>query len=126
MLKAVSALPFNLPRSNRLTSKHDFQVVFAKPNKHVHRCWLALYQSNQRTYARLGIIVNKQRVPHAVDRNRLKRIVRESFRQHKELLKGLDLILLLRSTCDTLQDKPALRRDIDTIWHSLTISLPAR
>lgn len=46
--------------------------------------------------ARLGLVVGKKHLKKAVDRNRFKRLVRESFRHHQEQLKGLDIIVLAR------------------------------
>jgi len=66
----------------------------------------------------LGIIIAKHHLKRAVDRNLMRRLVRESFRQHKETLKGLDIIVLLRSKCTPL-DKKALRDDIDNLWLQL-------
>ena len=66
----------------------------------------------------LGIVVAKHHLKRAVDRNVVKRLVRESFRHHKESLKGLDIIVLLRSKCTPL-DKTALREEIDNLWRQL-------
>ena len=41
-------------------------------------------------------MVGKKHLKKAVDRNRFKRLVRESFRHHQEQLKGLDIIVLAR------------------------------
>lgn len=51
---------------------------------------------NRSDQARLGIIVAKRNVKRAVDRNRIRRLIRESFRQEKEGLRGLDIIVLAR------------------------------
>jgi len=45
--------------------------------------------------ARLGLAVAKKCAKRAVDRNRLKRLARESFRQHKQSLAGFDIVLLV-------------------------------
>ena len=108
-------------RKYRLVSKHDFQFVFAKPRKITRKHLLLLYRPTQEDYARLGIIIGKHHVKQAVDRNWLRRIVRESFRHHKETLKGLDIIVLMRSECTPL-GKKALRDDIDNLWHTLATS----
>ncbi|MCW5582873.1 MAG: ribonuclease P protein component [Gammaproteobacteria bacterium] len=101
-----------------MVSKNDFQSVFAKSNKVTYRYLVALCKNNQKPHARLGIIVAKRHVNLAVNRNRLRRIIRESFRYHKEALKGLDIILLLRSECTDL-DKKILRNDVDHLWPNL-------
>lgn len=108
-------------RTYRLVSKHDFQSVFVKPNKKTHKCFLLLYQSNQKDYARLGVVISKNHVKLAVNRNQVRRLIRESFRYYKDKLKGLDIIVLLRSKCTPI-DKKALRDDIDHLWPRLTPS----
>lgn len=52
-------------------------------------------QADQR-HVRLGVTVSR-RVGNAVVRNRVKRLIRESFRQNKEqLCPGLDLVIVAR------------------------------
>jgi ribonuclease P protein component len=106
---------YGFSRLYRLVSKHDFQSVFATSKKASHQYLLALYQPNQKPHARLGIIIAKRHVRLAVDRNHLRRIIRESFRHEKEALKGLDIIVLMRSKWSPL-DNAALRDDIKRLW----------
>jgi ribonuclease P protein component len=119
--KAAPDLHRNLrfSRSDRLTSKHDFQRVFAKPHKISRQYFVVLSSPNQLGAARLGIIINKHQVKRAVDRNRLRRIVRESFRLHKNALKKLDIVMMMRSECTPLSKK-ALREIIDNLWSELS------
>jgi ribonuclease P protein component len=106
-------------RNNRLVTKQDFQSVFATPSKKVTRKHLlALYRPGQQAYPRLGIIIGKHHVKRAVDRNCLRRVIRESFRHHKETVKGLDIIIIVRSKYAGL--KQAFRDDIDNLWQLLT------
>lgn len=49
---------------------------------------------NGMALARLGLAVSRRVSPRAVDRNRIKRQIRESFRQHQILLKGLDVVVV--------------------------------
>lgn len=102
----------------RLVTKHDFQSVFALPTKFCTRYFLALTKPNQLSHPRLGIMVAKRYVKLAVDRNLIKRIVRESFRETSYQLKKLDIVILMRSECTPL-DKKALRQDIDKLWQGL-------
>lgn len=46
--------------------------------------------------ARLGIVVSKKNVRLAVARNKLKRAVRESFRQEKNTLQGVDIVVVIK------------------------------
>jgi len=125
VLKAVNVSQSSFSRKYRLVSKADFQSVFANPFKVSHKYLLALSCPNQKDYPRLGIIVAKQRVKLAVDRNRFRRIVRESYKTVKETLKGLDIVVLIRSECTALckeESKQTLRKDIDHLWHLLAKS----
>jgi ribonuclease P protein component len=53
-----------------------------------------LYRSKDTPGARLGLAIAKKNSRFAVDRNRLKRIVRESFRVHRSQLGNLDIVVL--------------------------------
>lgn len=46
--------------------------------------------------ARLGIIAARREIRRAVDRNTCKRIARASFREHKEILRGVDVVVVCR------------------------------
>lgn len=116
----------SFPRNRRLLTKAEFKSVFDQPFKVTQKHLLALFKPNQKSYARLGVIVAKRVANTAVSRNRIKRAVRESFRLNQEQLTGLDIIILARQHCDTL-DKTQLREGINKLWekllkHSQTLS----
>jgi len=46
--------------------------------------------------SRLGIALTRRLLPLSVDRNRVKRIVREIFRRHAAKMSGMDCVLMLR------------------------------
>lgn len=46
--------------------------------------------------ARLGIVVAKKNVKLAVERNRIKRLVRETFRLQQQHLNGLDVVVVIK------------------------------
>ena len=112
---------YKFPRDYRLRAKHDFQSVFAASSKATQKYLLALKKPNQLSHARLGIIIPKQHLRLAVQRNQLRRLIRESFRHHKEALKGLDIIVLLRSKCTPLNND-AIRGDLKCLWQKLITS----
>lgn len=112
---------FDFSRAYRLVSKQDFQSVFASGKKTSHQYLLALYLPNQKPHARLGLVISKSRLPRAVDRNRLRRIIRESFRHQLERLKGFDIVVLLRGDC-AKWDKATLRKDVDRLWEGFVLN----
>lgn len=86
------------PRSARLHEKADFQRLFARSDKIVDQCFTVRYRCNQLSHARLGLAVSRRTSKCAVERNRIKRVVRESFRRHRRRLPGLDVIVISRSS----------------------------
>lgn len=108
----------SFPRDHRLKTKAEFKCVFDKAKKVNQRHMLALFKPNQKLYGRLGLVIGKRVANSAVARNKIKRVIRESFRHHQERLKGLDIIVLGRQQCDTL-DKVELRLGIEKLWQKL-------
>jgi ribonuclease P protein component len=43
--------------------------------------------------ARLGVVISKRVTPKAVDRNYVKRLIREEFRMRKHSLSGMDVVV---------------------------------
>jgi len=73
--------------------------------------------ANKLGHARLGLAVAKRFIPKAVDRNAIKRQVREAFRLHTDL-PAVDIVVLTRKTTD-IQDLPKLRRSIEALLQRL-------
>jgi ribonuclease P protein component len=113
----------NFPRDQRLVTKAEFKQVFDEANKIAQKYLLVLIRPNKTNKARLGIIVGKRFVNTAVARNRIKRIVRESFRSRQHHLIGWDIVVIARQHCGTL-DKDKLRKGIDNLWERLLTQYP--
>ncbi len=69
--------------------------------------------------ARLGLAVAKKRIRRANRRNRLKRLVRESFRENQNRLAGLDLVVVALATADRAPGR-VLRGSLDRHWTTLS------
>lgn len=77
-----------------------------------------LGQNNHKPFARLGLAIARKQIKTAVGRNRIKRLVRESFRSHQSLLAGLDIIVTLRRDANRL-DNETIRQNLKTHWQKL-------
>lgn len=88
---------FRFRPHERITAAADFRRAF-EGRKSASDGLLVVYGAeNGRPYARLGLSVSRKRVPTAVARNRVKRLLREAFRLGKaELPAGLDLVVVPR------------------------------
>lgn len=114
----ILASTLNFPRTHRLIGKHAFRHVFTNSKRITHSSLLAFYQGREREHQpRLGIIIKKQIVKKAVERNKIRRLIRESFRQiqNAKALRGLDIVILVRSECTS--NHKILRTNIDHIWN---------
>jgi ribonuclease P protein component len=54
---------------------------------------------NDRAGARLGMAVSARAAGNAVNRNRIRRLIRESFRMHREELPAVDVLVTARAGC---------------------------
>ena len=78
---------FNLPKKERLCSKRQIEELF----QHGSRFWLFPFSvtwmevetTDDSSPVKLLFSVSKRRFKHAVDRNRVKRLMRESYRLNK-------------------------------------------
>jgi ribonuclease P protein component len=84
-------------KSMRLLNSKDFQTVFDDaPLRNSHQHFLFLARMNQLNRPRLGLVIAKKHIRRAVDRNRMKRLIRETFRAKQQQLTGIDVIVLAR------------------------------
>ena len=97
-------------RAHRLTSGHDFSRVFSGADRSADQYFTVLGKRNGFDIPRLGLAVSRRVAPRAVDRNRLRRLARESFR-HLELA-PLDFVVMARQQA-VRAENPALRSSLD-------------
>ena len=110
---------FVFPRGSRLLNAGDYRTVFNGAKLKVSdRDLLILATPNQLPYPRLGLVIAKKNVRLAVQRNRVKRIIRESFRLQQSTLPNVDIVVLARKGLGDL-DNPSLHRLIDQSWQRL-------
>jgi ribonuclease P protein component len=106
-------------KQKRLLKPFEFQRVFAQANlKASTRNLLLLAAPNKLTHARVGFVITKKQVQHAVQRNRIKRIIREYFRLHCNEMPPVDIIVLARKGFDGLSND-----DINNGFASLWLKL---
>jgi ribonuclease P protein component len=96
---------------HRLRSAAEFGRVFADPKRSSDRFFTVLARSSGGTHARLGLTVPRRTAKRAVDRNRIKRLARESFR-HQSALPPWDFVVLVRAGADRAA-RSLLRASLD-------------
>lgn len=94
---------FGFSKQQRLLKPAEFQRVFDQASlKASTRNLLLLAAPNKLQQARIGFVLSKKQVRLAVQRNRIKRIIREYFRLHYEEISPIDVIVLARKGFDRL------------------------
>jgi ribonuclease P protein component len=110
---------FGFPKTSRLLNAADYKAVFSDAQFKVScRHFLVLANRNGRPRARLGLVIAKKHVALAVQRNRIKRQLRNTFRLNSKLLNKLDVVVLARKDADKLDDKE-LKDSIESLWQDL-------
>jgi len=108
----------NFPREKRLIKKSEFEDVFNKGKKIASQHFIFFYYKNNLTYARLGLAISKKKIPLANDRNRIKRLIRETFRCH--VLANLDIVVIARQQINT--ENSILINQLGKVWDSLMLA----
>ena len=114
------------PRAARMLVARDFAELRAKGSRRIaSRHFSAEYRPTDRATARLGLAVSRRVSKLAVQRNRIKRLVRESFRRRRASLQPVDILVIARSSAVDI-DGPALLADLDLLWSRLPALKPAQ
>jgi ribonuclease P protein component len=93
---ALSARPEAFPRTQRLLSPAQFARVFKSGRRTGDAFFTVIATPAQGESPRLGLAVSKKVSKSAVQRNRIKRLVRESFRKHSAHLPAMDIVVMAR------------------------------
>jgi len=96
LVEYVGKLSLSFSRDQRLTKPADFQLVFRQGKRLKIHGLIIHYRVNNLTHPRLGLAISKKIVKTAVQRNSIKRALRESFRQNQKNISSLDLVFVAR------------------------------
>jgi ribonuclease P protein component len=108
----------NFSRELRLLTPTHFEYVFNKAIPSVSSKITLLARFNTSDNPRLGITLAKKRVKYAHDRNRLKRVIRESFRLQRHSFPNIDIVVVGKSGLDKLSNQE-LSFLLSKLWKKL-------
>lgn len=104
-------------KARRLLKKIDYDYVFTNANKTITPEFVVLHRANSLGYARIGLALSKKKIAKAHQRNRAKRLIRESFR--KQNLPAVDIVILARQHI-ALVENNIITANLGTAWDKLT------
>ena len=112
-------------REKRLLTPRQFKTVFDSPSGKVPgKNVLLLARNNDLDHPRLGLVIGKKSVKLSVERNRLKRVTRDSFRLNQDNLAGWDIVIVARKGLGDLEN-PELAQQFGKLWKRLARSKPS-
>ena len=91
----------------------SFEYVFNNAIPSVSSQLTLLARFNNSDNPRLGITLSKKRVKFAHDRNRIKRIIRESFRLQRQTFPNIDIVVVGKTGVDKMSNQE--------LWKKLTL-----
>lgn len=84
------------PKTHRLRKRHQYLETTRRGAKRYSASFIFFLRPNRLEHSRLGVTASKK-VGNAPQRNRIKRLVREAFRQHPELFRrSLDIVVVAK------------------------------
>ncbi|MXX99122.1 MAG: ribonuclease P protein component [Gammaproteobacteria bacterium] len=104
-----------LKKTFRLRKAADFVMLTKQAKPFRHGDFLIRRLDNRHGHARLGIAIPKKIVKHAVARNRIRRIIRETFRRYCLRLPDKDYMISYRGT-QNANDAPLLNKNLALFW----------
>ena len=115
---ARSPRPEGFSRRHRFSTQGSFGAILRSPRKFRGETVVLNVVPAVGPAARLGIAITRRLVPHAVNRNRFKRLVRDAFRHHEVKARPLDCVVALRKPFDG-SAAPALREELRQLFDQL-------
>jgi ribonuclease P protein component len=106
------------PRTARLLRPADFAALRENSQRVSTRHFTAQYRHAALASARLGMAVSRKVSKNAVERNRIRRQIRESFRLRRAQLPQVDLLMIARVSA-AAQPNPVLRQELELLWQRL-------
>ena len=110
-------------REIRIVTARQFDRVFQRSQRFSTRCFRVVYSNNDYGHPRLGMIVAKKNIVKATERNKFKRLTRESFRLMRHNLGAVDIVVLANKVVTKVNNEE-LWACLRTLWQKL--ALPQR
>ncbi|MCU7965018.1 ribonuclease P protein component [Shewanella oncorhynchi] len=110
---------YTFSRELRLLTPAQFKFVFSNPIKASSAEITLLAIPNTEQHPRMGLTVAKRYVKRANQRNRIKRVIRDSFRLNQHDIPHLDIVVLVRNGVMEMENAE-INKLIEKLWRKLS------
>ena len=107
----------------RIVKAEQYKNIFSKPKRSVDNKFIILAKKNNVNYPRLGLAISKKSIKLSVQRNRIKRLIKEYFR--KEVIttdQSIDFVVMAKKNIQTNKNEK-LYFSLDTNFKRLISQL---
>jgi ribonuclease P protein component len=105
-------------KEQRLRRKREFDAVYAHGRRFGNGFFGVTAHVNLKGWPRLGLAVAVKTAGNGVERNRIRRLIRESFRLHQHEIPGLDLVVSARLRARGVANCE-LRAQLEPLWQEV-------
>ena len=109
---------YTFPAERRLRRKSEFDAAYARGRRLGNGFFAVTATSNDKSGARLGMAVAVRIAGGSVERNRLRRIIREAFRAHQHALPPVDVVVSARAAARGAPGA-ALHTSLEALWQQV-------
>jgi ribonuclease P protein component len=102
----------------RLRRKREFDAVYAHGRRIGNSFFGVTAHVNEKGWPRLGLAVAVKMAGNAVERNRIRRVIRESFRLHQREIPAVDLVVSARLRARGAAGAE-LRAQLQALWQEV-------
>jgi ribonuclease P protein component len=104
-----------LPPTRRLRLKTDFEAVYSRGQRLSDASFNIVMRANELGAPRIGLAVSVKSTGNSVVRNRIRRLIRESFRLRQDQLPAVDIVVSMRGKVREIP-RATLRASLDALW----------
>ncbi|MGH8149058.1 MAG: ribonuclease P protein component [Steroidobacteraceae bacterium] len=117
--RGASLERLRLSPQRRLRRKSEYEAVYARGRRFGDAYFAVVARANGTGAARLGLAVATRAAGNSVERNRVRRVIRETFRLRQHGLPAMDLVVSARGAVARAKNA-VLRESLNTLWDRVT------
>ena len=113
---------FRFPRQAKMVKTDDFSSVFNLRKRIASQHLVMRYRLNEVNLPRLGLIVSKKTAKFAVQRNYMRRVLRELFRLNQHNFPMIDLVIQVQKPFKKLEFV-LIKQEFETLLLKLSVKV---